>query len=833
MAPDPSGDDLTEESTTGRLARTRAYRPWIPAPDLRRETLTDLGVSALLGVLVVQAFDPTYGGAVWVTTGVLGVVAGLLIAYVTIQLRTKPVVSVVATVLGIFVFGAQAVSDTATAGSIPGPATPAALFDGFTHGWARLLTTIPPVGTVDHLAAIVYLGGFVAAGGAFQLARRTRSTWLPLVPPITVLIAAVLVGTDEPASTIAQGAGVAIAAVVWLSLRGTRIRPRVHVVGASPWRRRLTGVAFLAVIVVGALGLTMIEPFAGPSQRFVLRRHTEPPFDPNAYPSSLASYPDWRQQSQKEPTKSRTVFTVKGLPKGVPIRMAVLDDYDGTVWRVGDDSGGESRSGSGHFVRVGDDLTAASGRTTGESENGVQPVTPANIRLDLSGYSDVWIPEVSGLSSLRFDGADSASEERDLRFNRSTGVAAVPSGLADGTIVTERAAVPEVSYIGSTRAGKARRSELVGDAPADPSIRPTAIPDLSGKGETVSIATIAQQLTSAASDDYAKALALETELSKKGQGSFSDGIATDNSLAHFRSGHNLFQMNRFLGTLNPNDPSKHLFVGNAERYAAAMAAMARKLDLPARVVVGFRADADDKKAAEVRDGNTTVFTPVQADAWVEIAFQGVGWVGFYPTPPRSQFDVPQETPQKQSSKPADVQAEPPVSPPPNPAMLQDRISKRSETPMDAASAFRIPAWVWLVLKVVGYPLLVVAVIVGLITGYKRQRRKRRRTRGSPVDRVAGAWAEMMDQLRDLGARVPRAGTRREIAGAIGDESWGQLPGFAAGVDAAMFGPDDPDDASVASIWEWVDAERGKLFAGLRRRHRWKARLNVRSLRGWR
>lgn len=828
-----SGEPGVDTSTTGRLGRTRAYRPWVPTPDVRRPMVVDLAASFVLALIAVQAFDPTYGGLLWLRVGAVGVVAGLVVAYLTLQLRVNPIVTVVATVVGFLAFGGVAVPTTAIAGYLPGPGTPGALFDGITHGWARLLTTIPPVGTIDNLAAIVYLGGFVAAGGAFQVARRLRSTWLPLLPAVTVLLAALLVGTDSPASTLAQGAGFAVVALVWMSLRNARIRPRVHVVGASPWRRRMVSTSFVALIVVGALGVVSVQPVAGPSERFVLRRHTEPPFDPNAFPSALAGYPEWREKAQPDsPKRTTTVLSVKGLPANVPVRVSVLDVYDGTVWLVGDDAGGPDQSGSGHFVRVGNDLGAQGRRAAGESVRRRGPTTPANIVVDPGSYADVWVPGVAGLTSLNFEGPGAATDERNLRFNKATGVAALPSGLAKGTLVESRAEVPEVSYVGSTGTeGKALRAKIVGSAPADPGVVLPAVPDLSAKGD-VTIAGVAQRLAVGGSD-YARAVALETALSKKGQAYFSDGIDDANSVAQFRSGHNLYQLGRFLGYENPLDKTKPLFVGNAERYAAAMAAMARTQGLPARVVVGFRANADDKVPA-VRRGGATIFTPVQADAWVEIAFQGVGWVGFFPTPPRSQNDVPQTTPKKQSSKPADVKAEPPVSPPPNAATLQDRMSKRHENPRKAeAAGFHIPGWVWLALKIIFYPLILIAAIVGAITGYKRWRRNRRRTRGSPVDRVTGAWAEMMDQLRDLGTRIPRSGTRLEIAAGVTTDKWDQLPGFAAGVDAAMFGPDDPDDESVASMWEWVDTERGKLLDALDRKARWKALLNLKSLGSWR
>ena len=56
-----------------------------------------------------------------------------------------------------------------------------------------------------------------------------------------------------------------------------------------------------------------------------------------------------------------------------------------------------------------------------------------------------------------------------------------------------------------------------------------------------------------------------------------------------------------------------------------MALMARTLDIPSRVQVGFTPGEQDE------DG-TWVVTVHDAHAWPELWFEGVGWVRFEPTP---------------------------------------------------------------------------------------------------------------------------------------------------------------------------------------------------------
>jgi transglutaminase-like putative cysteine protease len=65
--------------------------------------------------------------------------------------------------------------------------------------------------------------------------------------------------------------------------------------------------------------------------------------------------------------------------------------------------------------------------------------------------------------------------------------------------------------------------------------------------------------------------------------------------------------------------------GYCEYYATAMAAMLRTQDIPTRYVVGYTS------GQRVADGTYQV-RGMNAHAWVEVYFDGVGWVQFDPTP---------------------------------------------------------------------------------------------------------------------------------------------------------------------------------------------------------
>ncbi len=105
--------------------------------------------------------------------------------------------------------------------------------------------------------------------------------------------------------------------------------------------------------------------------------------------------------------------------------------------------------------------------------------------------------------------------------------------------------------------------------------------------------------------------------------------------------HYLLDGGRFHYTTNPPQAGPYPLVdfllrghaGYCQYFAGAAALLLRLAGVPTRVVAGFATGARQRDGRfEVRD--------TDAHAWIEVYFQGYGWVAFNPTPTAAQADIP-------------------------------------------------------------------------------------------------------------------------------------------------------------------------------------------------
>ncbi|MET0974512.1 MAG: transglutaminase domain-containing protein [Leifsonia sp.] len=769
---------------------------------MTRRNAIDVGVLTVLSFIAVLGFEPAFGQQNFLLAGVGGLIVGTGVAVLASSLRFGVLLSVLTGIAAYFLLGsAFTMPAEATLVVLPNLTTLAGLALGAVYGWADILTLSTPVEAPYYLPVLPFFAAWLVSLVSTMLAirwltpeRRTvRRSAVLLVGPAMLYVAGILVGTDEAYLAGLRGVSFAVIALIWLGWRRAGLESATAD-GARILRRKITGTAIIVVgaVVVGALlGAVLTPP---PGDRFVLREKIEPPFDPLDYPSPLAGF-----RSYTKDLADTELLTVSGLKSGQTIRLAAMDAYSGRLWDVA----GPDVDRDGGFRLVGSSLPAPSlfSRTGSET-----------LKVTIDDYSDVWLPSTGYPSSLDFGSAPPAVTET-LRYNADTGTAVLGGGIEPG-----------FRYSMRTAQQKSYRDEDLATVPIAKVALPPAenIPDV--------VVAKAIEFAGDAETPIAQLRAIESSL--KTQGFLSHGLASD--AVPSRAGHGADRMVELF--------TRSQMVGDQEQYASAMALMARSLGYPARVVLGFAPEVSDE------DQDVTI-TGDDVTAWVEVAFDEVGWIPFYPTP--EQTDVPQDQTPKPKSEPQPQVRQPPRSENRADDLLTavevDDSDRDKRDPL-----FAVPLWAWVVGGIIGIPLLVIGIPLLVIAVLKRRRRARRRNRGSGDHRVAGAWDELADGYAELGFDVPRRASRTQAARRLEEQLQAEgvtadattapdgqpAPGpirllpIADAVDAAVFGGTTIEDATVGERWSEVDASLSVARTAVGRTRRLLSAFRIRSKRDW-
>ena len=214
--------------------------------------------------------------------------------------------------------------------------------------------------------------------------------------------------------------------------------------------------------------------------------------------------------------------------------------------------------------------------------------------------------------------------------------------------------------------------------------------------------------------------------------------------------------------------------GYCEQYAATMAIMLRSLDIPSRVAVGFT------QGEQQADGSYLI-TSTDAHAWVEVRFDGSGWIRFDPTPTingqggQQGFvtgsgtggeDSGTGTSTATSNATDTSNAEPTV---PFTGSDIGRGQKIDGDPSfgagtESGSGGGVGHWLGLVGLII-LPLVLIALLIAapaLIRASRRRRRMRAAATGGS-DAAAAAWSEIEDTMVDHGFELNGAESARATA----------------------------------------------------------------------
>jgi len=249
--------------------------------------------------------------------------------------------------------------------------------------------------------------------------------------------------------------------------------------------------------------------------------------------------------------------------------------------------------------------------------------------------------------------------------------------------------------------------------------------------------------------------------------------------------------------------------GYCVHYASAMAVLARTLDIPSRVVVGFQ--PGESNAA----GDEFTVTSGDLHAWPELYFEDIGWLRFEPTPGRgappgySSIDAVDdpETPEFEGVNPSAA----PV--PANTAAPSLPPEEEVVTPEAPVSQPVDPVPIVLAVLLV---VLLIALLPALARAVVRARRLRRVRLDGDAD---AAWAEVRDTALDHDWVAPDTETPRQLgerlAIVVGSDAVARLRG---GVEAAAY--DRPGRAAMSA--EDVVALRRAIAAAATLRVRFRA-----------
>ncbi|MCR2813152.1 transglutaminase domain-containing protein [Microbacterium sp. zg.Y1084] len=746
----------------------------VASPRLPVRAAVDLAaVAVLIGVSIV-GFGPAFETSFFLVTGFGALLIGLGVAVAGARLRWGLLPVAALTVAAYFLFGAAlAVPATALGGVVPTLDSLVTLAGGVVFSWKQFVTAVAPFEASDAFLVVPYLSVLLTSVISASVALRARAYGWALLPAGVLLVLAIAFGTTQPAAPLVQGAVFTVAAIGWTAYRralATRQQSAEagSIVTQKPARRLMAG----AVVLILAAGLGAgVSAAAAPSgPRYVVRDAILPPIDLRDYVSPLQSFRAYVRDKADD-----TLFTVEGLPEGARVRLATLDAYDGVVYNVASEGAGASAS----FQRLGDRVPAA---VDGEQ---------ATVEVEVGALRGVWLPGVGYLTGIRYDGDRADDLRRSTFYNRATGVGVVTSGLREGDRYTLDVVVPRTPT----------RGEL-----EEAAVAPLQLPPQKNVPEGA--ASVAGSMAGGASSPFEQAAALATALSTKGF--FSHGLEGE---AVSRAGHGSERVQALLAT-----PER--MVGDDEQYAVTMALLAGQLGLPARVVMGFYPDED---AA----GSTFTATGDNLHAWVEIAFDEHGWVVFDPTPPEDQIPTDQQTVPQTQLQPQTLQPPPPAQDPVN--LPPDVPEDEGADDEDDEGAFAWLGVLGLIAAAVGLLLVLAAPFLAVLL-LKLLRYRRRRGRGAPSERAQGAWDEIVDTARDLGAKPPTGGTRREDAREVAEAL--TAPGVvvvAERADAGIFGPGEPADEDVEALWRDVDEVIGGLRGSVGFWRRLRSRLSPRSL----
>lgn len=676
-------------------------------PRLRRRDalLLAIGVFAGVAAALMPVFSVIAPGA-W-TAGALALAGAVLLTGLAVRFFALPAIAatVLELVVGVVLLTAMFGRPTALLGVIPTPATMASVPTLLAGAAEEIRLGVAPVVPQAGLAFVLV----AAVGGlAIVLDHVVLTARMPLLGGVGLVAVSLIPTIALPAAVNVPAVLLLAGALLFLLRVDTRARSR----GVSPTRptgapraggasATALGIAAVSVIVT----LVAVPMLPQPALRFASGSGTG--FGTTINPN-LELGSDLRQPREID------VLTVRTTGPTPPyLRAVTLSRFDGAVWEP-DTSETVTVPADGPVfdpVSVDADIALAEWTTTvnvGELDSPWLPVpSPATTVTGLQGE---WlgVPENRTIVSR-------ASSSRDQAY--------------DVDAVVPRPTLEQI------RARSVGGTDLGDDVRALPADVPAII------GET------ARSVTAGAQSPYDALVALQSWF----RGS-DFRYSLDAPVEAGFDGAGMDAVARFLQERT----------GYCVHYASAFAVMARTLDMPSRIVVGYLPGTPTSTAQQ---GQTTyTVTSSQLHAWPEVFFEGIGWVPFEPT---NSLGVPTNFASGTtggSTTPADTPSQQNAATPG--AVPTTAPSRGAQDGPGTAGSDRAAGARQDLTGLVAAAGLVLLLLLGALPGAVRTVGRRSRLRRIAAGDAAAAWAEIRAQAVDLGIPSPDAETPRAFAGRL-------------------------------------------------------------------
>jgi protein-glutamine gamma-glutamyltransferase len=520
------------------------------------------------------------------------------------------------------------------------------------------------------------------------------------------------------------------------------------------------------------------------------------------------------------PAEKTTVLTIRGPERGHYWRASTLETFAGDRWTADRDV----------FLRSGRQVDLSADTLLPQQGRREESWTRSTVRVEALRDDHLVMPGMA----VHVDPGDLGIVEY-----RGGGVAVVPQGLQHGQRYTVwsyvpeptpeelSAATPRPSGPRFRRNAQERYLEIIPRVPA-PAFG-------EGAREERLEQLFTTQLRSRSLAPYRALYREARRVVGNPQSPYAAAIALE---AWFRNGGGFTYDEQPPPAPDGRPPLLHFTLdskrGYCQHYAGAMALMLRYLGIPARVAVGFTSGTYNEERERWEISNH------DAHAWVEVWFEGWGWIPFDPTPARGSLPGTHS-----SSNPefpsamvssllrgagaagvatgalSNVQSDRRISADGNPF--------RGDIPGDwgaagtpAAGSERRDSLIRLILLLVTAGVLLVAVSKTAL------RRARYATR-DPRKLAAACRSELVDILLDQGVRVSRSATLTELADLAQSHLLVDADRFAHAAARARFARADDARLAAREARRELAAIRRRLRRRLSAGRRLRGLLSVRSL----